>query len=190
LKKWLYELIYRFVPVDWIFGSSSKIENIVRLAIDGRIPPGKAITLGCGVGRETIYLAKKGFDVIGLDFSPTAIKLARRRAKAEGVEVPFIVDDLTNLRHVRGTFDLVTDFGALNDMNQEARDRYMENVLPITRLGGRYLMFCFDKMFPVDEVKRRFSEYFWIEELERRPGSRFPGSFAVYLMTRKEETLS
>ena len=27
MKKWFYELIYRFVPVDWIFGSSSKIEE-------------------------------------------------------------------------------------------------------------------------------------------------------------------
>ena len=57
MKKWFYELIYRFVPVDWIFGSSSKIEEIVGLAIDGRIEPGTAITLGCGAGRETIYMA-------------------------------------------------------------------------------------------------------------------------------------
>jgi SAM-dependent methyltransferase len=184
MKKWVYELIYRFVPVDWIFGSSSKIEEIVRRAIDGRIPPGKAITLGCGVGRETIYLAKKGFDVIGLDFSPTAIKQARRRAKAEGVEVPFIVDDLTDLQHVRGTFDLVTDFGALNDMSQTARDHYMQNVLPLTYPGSRYLMFCFDKMLPFGEVKRRFSEHFRIEELDKSPGSGFPGSLTVYLMTR------
>ena len=187
MKKWLYGLIYRFVPVNWIFGSTSKIEKLVELGIEGRIASGRAITLGCGVGRETIYLAKKGFDVIGLDFSPTAIKRAQRRAKTEGVDVPFIVDDLTNLRHVRGTFDLVTDFGALNDMNQEARDLYMENVLPITHPGGRYLMFCFEKMLPLDEVKRRFSEHFWIEELDRGPGSGFPGSFAVYLMTRMEE---
>jgi cyclopropane fatty-acyl-phospholipid synthase-like methyltransferase len=185
MKKLLYEIIYLFVPVDWIFGSTSKIEKIVGLAIDGRIKPGRAITLGCGVGRETIYLANMGFDVIGLDFSPTAIKKARRRAKTEGIEVPFIVDDLTNLRHVSGTFDLVTDFGALNDMNQGARDLYMENVLPLTHSDSRYLMFCFDKMLPFDEIKRRFSSHFRIEELDRTPGSGFPGSFTVYLMTRE-----
>jgi SAM-dependent methyltransferase len=189
MKKWLYELIYRFpfLPVEWIFGSNSKIANFVELGIDGHVASGRAITLGCGVGRETIYLAKKGFDVIGLDFSPTAIDQARRKAKAEGVEVPFIVDDLTNLQHVRGTFDLVLDFGALNDMNQEDRDLYLENVLPLTEPGGRYLMFCFDKMLPVDEVKRRFSEQFSIEELNRIPGRGFPGSFAYYMMTRNEE---
>ncbi len=54
MRKWIYEFLYRFpfVPIDWIFGSSSDIENLVELAIDGRIAPGRAITLGCGVGRE------------------------------------------------------------------------------------------------------------------------------------------
>lgn len=187
MKKWFYELIYRFVPVDWIFGSTPKIERFVELAIDGRIEPCKAITLGCGVGRETIYLAKKGFSVMGLDFSPTAIKKAQRRAKSAGVEVQFIVDDLTNLQHVLGAFDLVTDFGALNDMNQKARDLYMLNVLPLTHADSRYLMFCFEKMLPTAEVKRRFSVHFKIEELERLPGGRFPGELVFYLMERNKE---
>lgn len=155
MKKWFYEFIYRFVPGDWIFGSTSKIERLVELAIDGRIEPGRAITLGCGLGRETIFLAKKGFEVIGLDFSPTAIKRARRRAKAEGVEVRFIVDDLTNLQHVSGTFDLVTDFGALNDMNQKARDLYMQNVLPLTYAGSRWgNLIVVDRMRPLKSVWR------------------------------------
>lgn len=183
MKRWVYELIYRLVPANVIFGSSSKIENLVEVAIDGRIEPCKAITLGCGTGRETIYLAKKGFDVIGVDFSSTAIKKARRKAKAAGIEVHFLVDDLTDLQHVVGTYDLVTDFGALNDMSQKSRDLYLENVLPLTRLGGHYLMFCFDRMLSPDEVKQRFEEYFSIEVLETRPEG-FPGTLTLYLMTR------
>jgi SAM-dependent methyltransferase len=187
MKKWVYEFLYRFpfVPIDWIFGSTSMIENLVKLAIDGRIESGRAITLGCGVGRETIYLAKKGFEVIGLEFSPTAIKRARRRAQAERVRVKFVVDDLTNLQHVSGTFDLITDFGALNDMNQEARDLYMQNVLPLTHPGGYYLMFCFDNKLSAAEVGQRFGEHFGIEELDRKSVGGFPGSLAVYVMNRK-----
>lgn len=188
MKKWLYELIYRFVPTDWIFGSTSKIEKLAESGIEGRISSGRAITLGCGVGRETIYLAKMGFDVVGLDFSPTAIRRAQRRAKAEGVDVRFIVDDLTNLRHVSGTFDLITDFGALNDLDQKARDLYMRNVLPLTHPGTMYLMFCFDRMLPSDEVKQRFREDFVIETLQTGPQSRFPGAMVLYRMTKKEQT--
>lgn len=187
MKKWIYEFLYRFpfVPIDWIFGSTSMIENLVKLAVGGRIESGRAITLGCGVGRETIYLAKNGFDVIGLDFSPTAIKRARRRAQVEGVKVNFVVDDLTNLQHVSGTFDLITDFGALNDMGQEARDLYMQNVQPLTHPGSYYLIFCFDNKLSADEVRQRFGEHFSIEKLDRKAGDGFSGSLAVYVMNRK-----
>ena len=188
MKKWLYDLIYRFVPVDWIFGSSSEIENYVDLVIEGGIESGSVITLGCGVGRETIYLAKKGFDVIGLDFSSSAIQKARRRAKLEGLDVKFIVDDLTDLKHVSGTYDMVLDFGALNDLSQRARDLYMINVLPLTQPGGHYVMFSFDRMLPTEEVTERFGQEFSIEVLHKGPESRFPGVLRLYWMTRKSAT--
>ncbi len=184
MKKWFYELIYSFIPVDWVFGSSSKIENFVDMTVDGRIEPGRAITLGCGVGRESIHLAKKGFDVVGLDFSPTAIQRARHRAEAAGVDVRFIVDDLTNPQHLSGKFDLVTDFGVLNDLGQEARDKYMQNVIPLTYPGSKFAMFCFDRMLPSDEVKQRFGQDFEIEIIHKSPGNGFPGRLILYLMTR------
>jgi SAM-dependent methyltransferase len=183
MKKWVYELIYRFIPADVIFGSTSKIEGLVEVAIKGRIEPCKAITLGCGTGRETIYLAKRGFDVIGVDFSSTAIKKAQRNAVAAGVELELFVDDLTDLRHSYETYDLVTDFGALNDMSQNSRDLYMENVLPLTRPQGHYLMFCFDRRLSPEEVKSRFEQNFSLEVIEARPDE-FPGTLTLYLMTR------
>lgn len=186
MKKWVYELLYRFpfVPIDWIFGATSMIEDVVGRAIDGRIPPGRAITLGCGVGRETIYLAKRGFDVIGLDFSPTAIKRAHRRAQIEGVKVAFVLDDLTNLHHVNGTFDLITDFGVLNDLNQESRELFMKNVLPLTHPGSYYLMICFDNKVPIEEVDQRFGDCFTVELLDKKREAGLPRQLAFYLMER------
>lgn len=189
MNKWVYEILYCFpiVSIDRIFGSTAELEKLLDSAINGRILPGKAITLGCGVGRETIYLAKKGFDVIGVDFSPTAIKRARRRAKAAGVEVDFLVDDLTNLRHVKGSFDLITDFGALNDLSQQDRDLYMQNVFPLTHPSSQYLMFCFEERLPSDEVKQRFGEDFVIEIINDGPSARYMGGLVLYLMTRITE---
>jgi len=188
MKKWVYEFLYRFpfVPIDWIFGATSMIENMVKRAIDDRISPGRAITLGCGVGRETIYLAKKGFDVIGLDFSPTAIKRARLRAQVEGVQLSFVVDDLTNLQHVSGTFDFITDFGAFSDLSQEARDLYIQNVLPLTHPESYYLMMCFDNKVPREEVEERFDDYFAIELLDKRREAGLPRQLALYLMRREK----
>ena len=186
MRRLLYDLIYRFVPVDWVFGPTSQIEQYVDLAIDGRIKPGSAITLGCGVGRETIQVAKKGFNVIGVDFSPAAIQKARKRARKEGIEVEFIVDDLTNLQHTSGTFDLVMDFGAFNDLSQNARNLYMKNVLPLIKPGAHYVMFSFDKMLHPNEVTERFSDSFMIEVLHKGPEIRFPGVLRLYWMSRKQ----
>lgn len=183
----LYEPLYRFirffkVPISWVFGSHPELAELVE---SGRIPPGKAIDLGCGVGNEAIYLAKKGFEVTGVDFSPTAIRMARRNAEAAGVDVNFIQDDLTNLRRVDGIFDLVVDYGALNDLTQDERDSYMNNLLPLTHPGTDYLLMCFEKKLTRHEVESRFGENFNIEILGKKSEDILPRSIIFYLMSRK-----
>lgn len=186
MKKWTYELFYRFpfVPISWIFGSPHELEEYTQLFENGRIPPGKAIDLGCGEGSNAVYLSKIGFDVTGIDFSPTAIKRAHANAQAAGVEVTFFQDDLTKLRHVSGKFDLLVDFGALNDLNQVDRDLYMKNVLPLTLPGSCYILICFTKSLPSNEIERRFAQHFNIETLNKRSESATARSIVVYCMTR------
>jgi cyclopropane fatty-acyl-phospholipid synthase-like methyltransferase len=186
MNKWIYELLYRipFIPISWIFGSSHEMEKYRELIESGRIPPGRAIDLGCGEGSNAIYLSKSGFDVTGVDFSHTAIKRATSNVQAAGVEVTFVEDDLTNLRHVSGAFDLLVDFGALNDLNQEDRDLYMQNVLPLTIPGSHYVLLCFENKLDSEEVQHRFSEYFMIESLTKRSESVTARGIAVYLMIR------
>ena len=185
MNRWIYELFYRFplVPVSWIFGSPHKVEMYTELIECRHIPPGRAIDLGCGEGRNAIYLSKSGFDVTGVDFSPTAIKRATSSAQAAGVEITFVEDDLTNLRHVSGTFDLLVDFGALNDLNQGDRDSYMENVLPLTHPGSRFFLMCFTNSLPPNEVEHRFGDHFNIESLTKRSESVSARTFDLYFMT-------
>ena len=189
MKKWVYEILYRFpfVPIEWIFGDLEQIVEFTAFVESGRFPPGRAIALGCGVGREAIYLAKRGFDVTGVDFSPTAIKRAKRRAKREGVNVNFVLDDLTNMQHVSGTYDLVLDFGALNDLMPEARDLYMQNVVPMFNPGGLYFMFCFDSKLSIEEVERLFGGEFNIEPLRKRTEQVTSRSITFYIMVRNTE---
>ena len=51
---------------------------------------GKALDLGCGPGRNAIYLAKQGWDVDAVDLSQEAIRWAEERASEAGVQVNFI----------------------------------------------------------------------------------------------------
>jgi 2-polyprenyl-3-methyl-5-hydroxy-6-metoxy-1,4-benzoquinol methylase len=106
--KTFYDLWYRFGDPPWTGAPRSEL---VELVTSGRLRPGRAIDLGCGEGDNAIFLAQHGFEVTALDFAPSAIAKARRKAAAAGVQVDFVIDDLTRLRNVRGEFDLLVDYG-------------------------------------------------------------------------------
>lgn len=198
--KWLYELMYRnsFVPIPYDIGPR---EELVSLVESGRLKPCRVIDLGSGTASNVIFLAQHGFDVTGVDFSLGAIKMGQERAIEADVEIEFIEDDLTNLQHVKGTFDLLVDYGTLDDLSPTKRDLYVENVVPLTHPGSQFLLYCFEwelrwwdrllgflgamAMEP-GEVERRLGEYF---EIERIAGGTTDSGFirgtATYLMTRK-----
>ena len=85
-----------------------------------RLTPGRAVDLGCGAGANAVFLAQAGFDVVGIDFSPVALGKARRAALIAGVSerVRLVRADLTapSLPDVGGPFDLLVDYGTLDDL--------------------------------------------------------------------------
>jgi SAM-dependent methyltransferase len=172
--KWISELMYRysFIPIPFDVGPRAELVNLVD---NGRIKPCRAIDLGSGTASNAIYLAQHGFDVTGVDFSPAAIELGRSRAREAGVEVTFIEDDLTNLQRVSGTFDLLVDYGTLDDLPPTHRDLYMKNVLPLSHQGSLFLLYCFEWETRWWERLLTFLGSMAIEpgEAERRFGTNF-----------------
>ena len=69
--------------------------------------PQRILDLGCGTGNLTIPLAKRGYGVTGVDISPEMIKVAQAKAQAEAVDIPFLVQDMRELRLPEGTFTTV-----------------------------------------------------------------------------------
>lgn len=77
-----------------------------------RLRPGRALDIACGMGRDSIFLARRGFRVHGIDFSAVALSEAQRRARAADVShrVSFILADLTAFAFPREHYDLVICF--------------------------------------------------------------------------------
>src|SRR4051794_26827266 len=73
----------------WDFVAPSS-ELVATIAVLGLPQPGEvALDIGCGAGREAIFLAQCGYRTIGVDMTVKALEIARERAREEGVPVDF-----------------------------------------------------------------------------------------------------
>jgi len=161
---------------------------LVELIDSGKVKPCKAIEFGCGLGNYTRYLCGRGFDVTGVDISPTAIRLATERAQNLGLACTFIAADvLGNLAGVKGTFDFAYDWELLHHLFPEQRKKYIENLYRMLNPAANYLSLCFSEADPQfggtgkyrttrlgtvlyfsseTELKELFEPYFHIEDLK------------------------
>lgn len=73
------------------------------------LPVGRALEVGCGEGADTIWLAKRGWQVTGVDISPVALERAAQHAEAAGVtdRITWLHADLTDGTSPGSGFDLV-----------------------------------------------------------------------------------
>jgi SAM-dependent methyltransferase len=200
--KWFYELLYRYFRAPWDIGPRPELVDLVK---SGRLKPGRAIDLGSGTASNVIFLAQHGFEVTGVDFAAAAIDKGRRMALEAGVNATFIHDDLTTLQRVTGIFDLLVDYGTLDDLSPPQRDKVTRNILRLTRPGTQFLLYCFEweprwwerllyrlsffgaMQLDPGEAERRFGPYFDIEVIARHTNyKQWPAGYAVYLMNRKE----
>jgi ubiquinone/menaquinone biosynthesis C-methylase UbiE len=109
-------------------------------------PPGRAIDLGCGTGTNVVSLAQNGWRVTGVDFIPKAIKTAKQKTKLAGVSADLRMGDVTNLRDIKGPFDLVLDIGCFHGV--DGKSAYLNELDRILAPGGHWLMYGFFKPDP------------------------------------------
>ena len=111
----------------------------------GRQPPfGRALDLGCGRGHWSIELARRGWNVTGIDLAANAISEARGRAEKAGVRVTFVEGDLTTLREagVGAGYDyqFFWDFGAVHGLRQAERRAVGHEVTAIAKPDATLLL--------------------------------------------------
>ena len=107
------------------------------------LPKGRALDLGCGYGRTSIYLAQQGWRVDGIDFVPQAIE-AKRRAAAAGAlaKIQFHVGSVADLHFVTGPYDLAVDIGCMHSLSTSLQMAYRDELLRLLRPGAHYLLFA------------------------------------------------
>lgn len=95
------------------------------------------LDLGCGTGRNANYLAQKGAKVIGIDISPTALGIARKRAIEMEAEVEYFHQNIgTTYNFADNSFDLILDITSSNSLNEAERQVYLQEINRCLKPGG------------------------------------------------------
>jgi SAM-dependent methyltransferase len=131
-------------PVPFFAGKPD--ENLVSYLDRGLIPEGgRALDLGCGPGRNALYLASRRFTVDAVDISPAAVEWAGERAREAGVEVRFHRGDAFALagRELAGPYDLVYDSGCFHHLPPHRRISHLALLDQVLAPGGHFALACF-----------------------------------------------
>lgn len=141
-KSWLF---LRILNSKW---SSAEEETlrIIKLLENLNVKRGSRILdLGCGNGRITVYLAKYGYRVTGVDYSKAFIEDARRKAIEHNVDVEFLVGDARRIDELfeEELFDATIMYWTTiigYYLDPEIDRMIMEKILKITRNNGYLLI--------------------------------------------------
>ena len=192
-----WDQIYHKYPLEELGWELGKPRPILREYVEkGLVKKGKALDICCGAGTNTVYLAEKGFEVTGIDISPTAVEYGKKKAAQAEVHVTFRVQNFLELPFEDGEFDFVFDMGCFHHVNVEDRLTFIKGVHRVLKKGGGYMLTCFSykngqawNHFTKQQIIELFSDYFELGESRHYPSVEGDGVtryFYTVLMKKKE----
>ena len=96
----------------------------------------RILDLGCGNGAQSVYLARMGYDVHGIDVSEEAIGIAREYVSQEGLDVVFAAERCDELSFDPDFFDAAICHGVLDHVPMDTAVRSCEEIHRVLRPGG------------------------------------------------------
>ncbi len=139
-----YRFMYRlgFHPWDQTPGPA-----ILGPVVEGPngLPPDRALDVGCGTGRDAVYLAKHGWQVTAVDFVEGALMKARERAAQHHVDVQWITGDASDLGGLglEPGFTLLYDIGCLHGLPEPSRAGEIAGLTELAAPGGTLILLAF-----------------------------------------------
>lgn len=125
---------------DELVWSSEPNQFLVSEVAD--LPTGRAVDLACGEGRNAVWLAEKGWQVLGVDFSPVGLAKAKRIAEFSEVQISWVESAVEAWRPPPQGFDLVVM--CYLQLSQPARSEALAVAVEAVAEGGTLLVIAHD----------------------------------------------
>lgn len=128
---------------DTLNEENSKIINHFIEKVLRKHKVNKVLDLTCGTGSQVFWLAKRGYEVVGVDINSSMLKIAKNKVQLEGIDVSLLKGDMRTSRI--GEFDAVlTIFNAVGHLTKDDFEKSMLNVNANLKKGGLYIFDIFN----------------------------------------------
>ncbi len=129
---------YASGELPWDTGEPEPL--LVEFVNSGGVAPGRTLEIGAGTGTNAIWLAERGFDVIGVDISPLAVERATAKMDGRNLRCRFATLDFLATPSPDGPFRFVFDRGCFHVFDeQEERERFVAHVAATLAPGALWL---------------------------------------------------
>jgi len=106
----------------------------------GRITPGPALDIGAGTGTNAIWMAERGFEVLGVDVAPLAVERAQAKIEGRALSCRFAVLDFLAALPSGGPVQFVFDRGCFHVFDEAVeRQKFAAQVAAVLAPGGWWL---------------------------------------------------
>lgn len=146
---------------------------------------GPVLDAGCGAGNTSIFLARLGLQVTGIDFVEAAIRQGKEKAERLQLQIDFQVKDAMTLQSWDRRFASVVDSGLYHIYPTGHRQIYIQGLAQVLEPGGKLFLLCFrdDEHsprggVPQDDLRADFAQGWSIESIEEVRGEINPAFLA------------
>lgn len=125
------------------------------------------LDVGCGQGRDALFIARLGHEVTAIDLSPSGIRDLQNDARAEGLSIVAEVVDIRDYNS-KSKFDVIIIDRTLHMLTADERTTVLRTLLGFTKKGSHLLIADEKSNMPSFKAVFDNSEWSWTPTLERR----------------------
>ena len=142
---------YASGQLPWDTGQPEPL--LVEFVTAGNVMPTRTLEIGAGTGTNAIWLAERGFDVLGVDVSPLAVERAHVKMGNRALRCRFATLDFLAAPPREGPFQFVFDRGCFHVFDEPGeRERFAAQVAAVLSSGGVWLSLIGSTEGPPREV--------------------------------------